>query len=128
MRDTGSLGVRLLADLRTIFKEKPKMPTVEILATLVALEEAPWGDLKGKPIDSRKLANFLRPYGVTSKNMRIGDDTMKGYTAEDLFDPWQRYLNSDKENTPSLSPNTSATSATPATAEAEESIQLFEED
>jgi hypothetical protein len=48
--------------------------------------------LKGKAIDARRLANYLRPYGVSSKQVRIGAQTLKGYTREDLFDPWARYL------------------------------------
>ncbi len=68
--------------------------TEDILKALHAMDEAPWADLKGKPIDSRKLANFLRPYGVQSKSVRIGERTPKGYAAEDLYDPWTRYLQS----------------------------------
>ena len=101
------------------------MATVDILAALVTLDEAPWGDLKGKPIDSRRLANFLRPYGVSSKNVRIGPDIVKGYATQDLYDPWQRYLTSDKEASLSPSPHASATFATP---EPEESFQLYKEE
>ncbi|HEV8329482.1 MAG TPA: DUF3631 domain-containing protein [Nitrospiraceae bacterium] len=125
MGDRGSLGVRLLTDLRTLFQERHAMATVDILAALVTLDEAPWGDLKGKPIDSRRLANFLRPYGVSSKNVRIGPDIVKGYATQDLYDPWQRYLTSDKEASLSPSPHASATSATP---EPEESFQLYKEE
>lgn len=134
MGDRGSLGVRLLADLRTIFGESPAMATATILKALIELDEAPWGDLKGKPIDSRKLANFLRPYEVTSKNVRVGTDIVKGYAADDLFDPWQRYLNSDRTASLPPSPNGAATSATPATGietsepDAMESPDLFIED
>jgi hypothetical protein len=91
-RSTPSLGVRLLSDLRQVFGDHEAMATEAILADLVKMDEAPWGDLKGKPIDSRRLANLLRPYGVTSKNVRIGDRAPKGYTREDLFDSWNRYL------------------------------------
>jgi hypothetical protein len=127
MGDRGSLGVRLLADLRILFAERPAMATADILTALQALDEAPWGDLKGKVIDSRRLANLLRPYGVASKNVRIGHEVVKGYSAQDLFDPWQRYLIFDNDAS-SLSPQGAATSATPATVEAEGSIQLFEEE
>jgi phage/plasmid primase-like uncharacterized protein len=92
MGEKGSLGIKLLTDLRTIFGSHPSMSTVDILAQLIGLEEAPWGDLKGKPLDSRRLAQFLRPYGVSPKNIRLHHDIVKGYSAQDLFDPWQRYL------------------------------------
>jgi hypothetical protein len=89
---TPSLGVRLLADLRRVFGEVESMPTHRILEELIQLDEAPWSDLKGKPIDARRLANFLRPYGVSSKTVRDGASTPKGYTRIDLHDPWVRYL------------------------------------
>jgi len=68
------------------------MPTEAIIKALCAIEEAPWGDLKGKPIDARGLAQRLRPYGVTSKNLRDGSGVVKGYARSDLLDAWQRYL------------------------------------
>ena len=121
--DRHSLGVRLLTDLRTVFSDRSALSTSALLTALTNLEEAPWGDLKGRPLDARKLANFLKPYGVSSKNVRIGSDVAKGYSAEDLHDPWQRYLT--QEQTVCLSP---VEDATPATLVAEEPIQLFEEE
>lgn len=87
-----SLGVRLLADLRTVFAGRQEMFTTDIITALVAMEEAPWGDLKGKPIDDRRLARYLRPYSVVSRDVRLGERVLKGYRAEDLHDAWQRYL------------------------------------
>jgi phage/plasmid primase-like uncharacterized protein len=127
MGGQGSLGVRLLADLQTVFGDKTAMSTVDILAALIALEEAPWGDLRGKPLDSRRLATFLRPYGVSSKTVRIDGDIIKGYIAEDLFDPWQRYLSSEKDGLP-LSPKGAVTSVTNATPDPVDTIPLFEEE
>jgi hypothetical protein len=107
-RGTPSLGVRLLADLRQVFAEADTMPTDTIIKGLCSLDEAPWGDLRGKPIDPRGLAARLRPYGITSKNIRVaGDFVVKGYARADLTDAWARYL--------SLSPIGAATSATAAT-------------
>ena len=124
----GSLGIALLTDLRAVFENKSSLATSDVLASLIALEEAPWGDLKGKPLDSRRLAKLLRPYEVRSKDVRNGTGTVKGYKAEDLFDPWQRYLKQDNGTAPSLSPQGSATSATTATAPSEEPFQLIEEE
>lgn len=59
---------------------------------LVELEESPWSDLRGKPLDSRGLAHRLKPYGVTSTKVKIGDASVRGYRREDLHDAWQRYL------------------------------------
>jgi Protein of unknown function (DUF3631) len=69
------------------------MATKDILAALAALDEAPWGDIHGKPIDARGLANHLRPYGVKSGTVRVSEkDTPKGYKREHLIDVWRRYL------------------------------------
>lgn len=90
--ESGSLGVRLLADLREVFGAAEPLPTEAILDRLHAIEEAPWADLRGKPLDARGLSNRLRPYGVHSRTVRIGATTPKGYRTEDLHDAWARYL------------------------------------
>jgi hypothetical protein len=100
-----SLGVRLLADLRIIFDGHDQLSTASILESLAALEEAPWGDMYGKPIDSRRLARMLGKYGASPKVVRIGDTTPRGYTREALADLWHRYL-----------PAVSATDETSATS------------
>lgn len=103
---TPSLGVRLLSDLRAIFCAREAMATEDIVKALVNLDEAPWGDLRGRPIDARGLAVRLRGYGVASKQVRISSTlTCKGYTASDLRDAWSRYL-------PPLSPPGSETRET----------------
>ena len=107
---TPSLGVRLLADLRKIFGESTQLPTETILERLCNMEEAPWSDLRGKPLDSRRLANYLRRYDVESRNIRVGSSIPKGYTTEDLSDVWDRYLVPP--------PDKRATAATSATNEA----------
>ena len=105
--DDDTLGVRLLADVRTVMGARDRVWTAELLEGLAALEESPWGDWYGKPLDARRLAKFLKPYGVRSREVRIGDRNAKGYVAEDLADPWSRYV-------PTLA-GVSATSATSAT-------------
>jgi hypothetical protein len=106
-----SLGVRLLEDLRNAFGERDSMWTVEVLISLINLEESPWGDLKGKPLDARRLASLLKPYGVVSKQVRIGEKSQKGYTRELLWDAWVRYL-PPPENGLGGSPMTSETNET----------------
>lgn len=104
---TPSLGVRLLGDLRTVFGDCEALSTDEIIKALCLIDEAPWGDLHGKPINARGISNRLGTYGVRSKNVRIGDHVAKGYARADLWDAWQRYLGA--------SPIASATCATDAT-------------
>ncbi|MFB7255740.1 DUF3631 domain-containing protein [Streptomyces nojiriensis] len=107
--DKGSMGIRLLTDLRDqVFGDVDKLPTVVILDRLNALEDAPWADMGGKPIDSRALARMLREYTtggnkpITARPVRTGAGVVRGYYAEDLHDAWTRYC----------PPRKSATSAT----------------
>jgi hypothetical protein len=61
-------------------------------AKLHALDDAPWGDLRGKPLDNLRLSRLLNPYGIKPKPVRIGGDVARGYVKEDLHDAWKRYL------------------------------------
>jgi hypothetical protein len=99
-RDDDSLGVKLLADIRTVFEERgvDRLSSAELLASLNAIEESPWGDLKGKPLEARRLARLLRPYGIKPGTIRLADgQTPKGYSAEAFSDAWSRYLLSPDE-------------------------------
>ncbi len=120
-----SLGVRLLADLREIFGESTQLATKTILEKLCAMEEAPWGDLRGKPLGPRRLSNYLRPYEVKPETLREGDSQFKGYKAADLSDAWNRYLPapSDKSvpSVPSV-PNSDGTAATAGTGNGNKAI------
>ncbi len=106
-----SLGVRLLADLRGLFARRgtDRLPSAEIVTELCNLEEAPWSDLYGKPLDPRRLSKELGRYGVESKVIKLPDGrTPRGYTTHGetgLTDAWTRYLPSG------------ATTATSATAQ-----------
>jgi hypothetical protein len=87
-----SLGVRLLADLRQVFGDREALSSESILEALRNLDDAPWASLKGEPLDARRMASLLRPYGIAPKQVRIGSSTLKGYTRKDLWDAWSRYL------------------------------------
>jgi hypothetical protein len=89
---TPSLGLRLLADLRAIFGAAEQMPTADVLRKLCDLDESPWGDIRGKPLDARGLSARLNQYGIKPKSVRIGAVTIKGYERAQLWDAWQRYL------------------------------------
>lgn len=86
-----SLGVRLLTDLRAVFDDRDRMSTEAVLSALHDLEEAPWSDLRGRPIDARGLARRLTQYGIGSAKVRVGEASVRGYRREDLWDAWQRY-------------------------------------
>lgn len=108
MSREASLGIRLLSDLREIFNGTDKLSTAEILERLHHLEEAPWAELRGRPLDARGLAYRLGQYGIASTTVNLGgDERAKGYKAEDLWDAWARYVPS--------TPAASVTSVTPVT-------------
>ncbi|MFE9931747.1 DUF3631 domain-containing protein [Streptomyces sp. NPDC005533] len=109
--DKASLGIRLLTDLRDhVLIGLDKLPTIAVLDRLNALEDAPWADMDGKPLDSRRLSKMLKEYRtgtdepIVSRNIRTAGGILKGYYAVDLEDAWTRYC---------PPPQNSATSATP---------------
>jgi hypothetical protein len=99
-----SLGIKLLADMQLVFGDADEMSSKTIIQGLIAVQESPWGDLRGKPLDERGLAYRLKQYGVKPKTIRQGSSTPRGYLRSDLTDLWARYL-----------PAGSATSATSKT-------------
>jgi hypothetical protein len=109
---SGSLGLQLLEDLRTVFEGKDRLSTETILAELCKLEESCWAELRGKPLNARGLAGLLRPYGVSSKQIRLAKDgpTLKGYDRADLHNVFERYLIAPKAQ----ASETSETTDTPA--------------
>ncbi len=93
--DSGqSLGVRLLADIRAAMAGADKIATADLLDRLAKIDEAPWGDMWGKPLDARRLAKLLKGYDVRPDSIRIEGhaSTVKGYAAEWFADAWARYL------------------------------------
>ncbi len=102
--DTETAGTRLLADLRDVLGGQDELWTGEILSGLHALDESPWGERYGHPLTPRQLAKLLKPYGVTSAQVRKGEVNRRGYRRRDLRDAWQSYL-----------PRAAATAATSAT-------------
>ncbi len=112
--DKASTGIRLLTDLRDhVFNGTDRMPTAHILVTLNAMDDAPWADLAGRPMDARALAKHLGEYvtpdnlPIKTRNIKTADGVVKGYYAIDLADAWLRYCPPP--------PGKSATSATSAT-------------
>jgi hypothetical protein len=102
-KTTPSFGVRLLADLRALFTAEgtDRMHSAEIVTRLRAIEDAPWSDLSGKPLDSRRLAQELAVYQVAPMTFKHNGTNAKGYVTYPtetqveqvgLSDAWARYL------------------------------------
>ena len=105
-REDDSLGVRLLADVRTAFGGAEKLPTASLLTALNAMDDSPWGGFGGgKGMTPRDLSGMLRRYGIRPKDIRLpSGSVVKGYQSNDFCDAWERYI--------PLPPQSSATSAT----------------
>ena len=101
-REDDSPGILLLADLRSIFEERhaEKLPSSQLAQELASLEESPWGDLRGRPLDARGLAQRLRRYEIRPKTIRLNECTIKGYAREQFEPSWQRYLQSAAPSPP----------------------------
>jgi hypothetical protein len=84
--------VRLLADLRNVFGAADKLATNTILHKLCQIDEAPWGDMRGKPLNDHGLSRLLKGYAIKPKLVRIGEDVSRGYAKQDFHDAWKRYL------------------------------------
>jgi Protein of unknown function (DUF3631) len=123
-----SPGVRLLADLRDLFTRHhtDRIPTKTILTELLDLDEAPWGDLNGKPLDARRLSRELSRYGARPVTFETDEGSTKGYVTYSttggqaqtgLADAWSRYLpetigNPGKNGKPTGQPLTDAVQLT----------------
>jgi len=91
-----SASVRLLGDLRGIFDQADTeaLYSATILDALHKLDEAPWADWYGHPLNTRDLAKLLRAYEVRPRDVREHGTgpQRKGYARADLHEPWARYL------------------------------------
>lgn len=86
-----SIGVRLLADLRTLFTNTGKLHTATILERLRTIEEAPWA---ARDLTAHDLSKMLRAYNIRPKDVRETGTgpARKGYDRADLADAFTRYL------------------------------------
>jgi hypothetical protein len=97
-----SLGVLLLADVRTAFADAvtDRLSTSDLLDALHKLPESPWANLRGKELDARGLARRLTGYEIRSAQVWIGGKNVRGYDATSFADAWTRYLPDDEPLAP----------------------------
>ncbi len=92
--DDDNWAIALLADLKTVFGELAvdRLWTGPLIDALVAIEESPWGDIRGKPLTAQFMAKLLHPFGIRPTQIRDGAAVRRGYLAADLADAWARYV------------------------------------
>jgi hypothetical protein len=85
----------LLLDVAISFFEKntDRIFTRTIVDRLNAITDRPWMEFtNGKPITDCWLSKQLRPYGIRSKTLRIGEYQAKGYLMDDCREVFLRYI------------------------------------
>ncbi len=90
-----SVGVRLLADIRSAFHaaQCDRLASGDLLAKLNLDETMPWGEFtSGRPLSAIGLARLLKPFGIQPRTIRLEQGTGKGYFKESFADAWARYL------------------------------------
>lgn len=77
-------------DLQVERIEKLKTPT--LLSGLETLPDSDYSQLRGgKGLNDRTLAKWLRPYGIAPKQIRIGEESSKGYFRFEFQEALDRY-------------------------------------
>ena len=90
-------GIRLLRDIRSVWPQGEEvLYTRDLIRRLCGLDEASWAERwqsNGQTGSgaSGQLARELRHYGITSRTVRVGEQTAKGYRRQSFVDAWERY-------------------------------------
>jgi hypothetical protein len=85
----------LLLDIYLTFatSDKERLFSRELVSGLGGFGQRPWVDLlRGKPLTEVWLSQQLRPYGIKSRTIRIGEQVAKGYLKEDCMETFRRYI------------------------------------
>lgn len=96
-----SIGTELLSDIQEIFEIKrvDRISSADLIAALCEDPERPWATYnRGKQITPRQVSKRLSEYGISSKTIRIGHETPKGYERDHFQEAFNRYLGLPPEN------------------------------
>ncbi|MEX0754121.1 MAG: DUF3631 domain-containing protein [Actinomycetota bacterium] len=112
----------LLSAIRTVFDRLgvDRIHTQTLVRELLE-EDGPWvgwwehdhgkGQLQAA---GSKVAKLLRPFEITSDDLRIGEDVRKGYRCSAFEDVWLRYLRQDTQAATDNAPNSPTSTSTVA--------------
>jgi len=88
-----SIGPKLLRDIQDIFKSHQRIFSDDLVEALKDKKESPWCDWNhGKGLTQNGLARLLKPFGIYSKTMRIGEKRRSGYSLDRFKDAFKRYI------------------------------------
>jgi hypothetical protein len=109
--DADEYGVQLLGDIKVAFgaTKAKALWTDDLLRHLHAMSERPWNEYgrHRKPITPRDLGALLKPFKITSKQVRQRETNRNGYELSDFEETFSRYL-APESSTP-LQPAETAT-------------------
>ena len=98
--EDSSTGIRLLSDIRMIFRQQnypERIFTADLIADLCDLDPL-WLEFShSKPLSAASLARLLKAFEIKPRKLRIGDRTASGYLREWFSDGWARYLPHEPE-------------------------------
>ena len=103
-----SISNELLSDIQSVFESKQveRISTADLIAALCADEELSWNTYnRGKQLSPKQLSRRLKAYEISSKTLRIGYGTAKGFERVQFEDAFSRYL--------TVSPSPSVTASQP---------------
>jgi hypothetical protein len=83
-----SVSGRLLHDVRTVFGDRDRISSKELLQGLHELEEAPWADWFGRPLTAAKLNKLLHDFSIHSRDVRFDERSLKGFHRKQFEDAW----------------------------------------
>ena len=108
--DIKPVGSELLEDIQKIFIEKDfkEISTQNLIELLCEDEESRWSTYNFRAKDSKikahQISKKLKEYKICSKNIRFGQQVIKGYEKKQFEDAWIRYvINIPSKDIPKLS-------------------------
>jgi hypothetical protein len=85
-----SFPLKLLADVQKVWPTgADRITTVTLLQRLKEIAESPWA---AHDLNANRLSAMLRPFGIASRQIRTGSETVKGYLGAGLSEAFSRYL------------------------------------
>ena len=85
----------LLEDISMFFKrqEKRRVSSKELAVFLKGLEGRPWSEWKGgKAITQKAISNLLAPFDISTVELRVGHQVLRGYQIEQFENAFARYV------------------------------------
>jgi hypothetical protein len=109
------LGVRLLGDIRDVFKRAASeaMHSVDLTTALNEIEGAPWSEVSyGRPLTQTKLGHMLGDFGIEPEQIKIQGHNRRGYRLASFAKAFASYFDPDPSPDPPSPPSGSVTCAT----------------